>query len=146
MSPGAHCSWEVLAGGLFVFYGGQGYFTDDVYQRWYRDLTQSGVKRYLGGTAKGFRLTGQQRTHGRSFFLDNRIPFATVTDDPIVQGFATAGRWFGVDVSAYTWANLGQATARLGLDRVEAERAQAALLRLQAAVNCKLQASTWSAR
>lgn len=144
MSRGAHCRWEVLSGGLFVFYGGPGHFTEDIYQRWYRDLTQSGVKRYLGGTAKGFRITGQQRNHGRSFFLDNRVIFATVTDDPIVRGFATAARWFGVDVWAYTWANLSQATAHLGLDRVEAERAEATLLRLQAAVNCKPQAPKWS--
>jgi hypothetical protein len=146
MSDVAQCQWELLSGGLFVFYGSQGHFSDDVYQRWYRDVTESGALLYLRGTARGFRISGAQRNHGRSFFLNNRIPFVTITDDPIVRGFTTAARWFGVDVSVYTWVNLPQATARLGLDDVEGHRAQTALLRLRAAVDCRLHAANSSAR
>jgi hypothetical protein len=127
-----------VPGDLFVFYGGAGRFDEETYDRWHQALTTSGVKRYLGGTAKGFQITGAQRNHGRSFFLDNDVTFATVTDDPLVRGFVTAAKWFGIEIAAFDWKNLDAATASLGLDAPTAERAKSTLLRLRTAVECKL--------
>ena len=137
MKAAACCKWEVLPGGLFVFYGGKGEFTDDTYERWYGDLVRSGAKRYLGGTANGFAISGAQRKRGRDFFLQESVAFATVTDDPLVRGFVTAAAWFGINIAAYGWGHLGAATAHLQLDHNSAERAQATLLRLRAAVECR---------
>jgi hypothetical protein len=137
MSRRAWTQWEVLPGGLFVFYGGPGRFDDETYDRWYQALGSSGVRRYLGATANGFQITGAQRHHGRSFFLDNNVCFATVTDDPLVRGFVTAAKWFGINIAAFSWQQLDDATASLGLDLGAAERAKTTLLRLRAAVDSR---------
>lgn len=137
MSRVACVQWEVLPGGLFVVYGGAGRFGDETYERWYEALTTSGVRRYLVGAAKGFQVTGTQRNHGRSFFLDNGISCATVTDDPIVRGSVTAAQWFGIRIAAFDWTRLDEATASLGVELAAANRAQSTLLRLRAAVEWK---------
>lgn len=80
MSRAACVQWEVLPGGLFVFYGGSGCLGDQTYERWYEALTTSGVRRYLAGAGKGFLVTGAQRCRARGFFLDNGVIGATVTD------------------------------------------------------------------
>lgn len=138
MKEVARTQWEVLPEGLFVFYGGPGTFAEGDYRRWYQDLTTRGIKKYLGGTAKGFTISGEQRRHGRDFFKDHRICFVTITDDPIVRGFVTTGSWFGLDIAAFGWSNLDAAMLRLGLDASAGERAQNTLLRLRAAVTCKM--------
>lgn len=141
MRQEAYTRWEILDDALFVFYGGPGRFSDADYTRWHRSLTDHRITRYLGGTAKGFQLNGAQRSHGRRYFLDNQVPFVTVTDDPVVRGFVTTGAWFGLNIAAFSWMHLDSATERLGLRGQAAEHAQRTLLRLRTSVECRSEAS-----
>lgn len=134
----AIAEWKVLSGGLCVFYGSGGDFDGPEFERWLSDLTTNKVRKYVGGTGAKFVLPSAVRDRGRGFFLDNKVPFATVTDDRIVRGFVTAGSWFGMNIAAFSWAHAPGAMKWLGLDGAQAEEAARTLDALRASVEAKL--------
>jgi hypothetical protein len=134
----AIAEWKVIRNTVFVFYGSGGDFSQEDYDRWIEDLTRSQYVKYIGGTGAKFLLNGSIRKGGREFFVKNKVPFATVTDDKIVRGFVTAASWFGMNIAAFAWSDSRGAMKWLGVDNAIAHEALAALQDLRISVEEKL--------
>lgn len=125
--------WKIV-GNVFVFYGSAGDFSALDFERWWNEVRAPVVRLCLGGAARGFRVSSSIRRHGRPLLASKNMPFATITNDRVVRGFATAGAWFGLPKAAFAWDALPRATAWLKLDAERSQEVIETLLALRESV------------
>lgn len=82
-------------------------------------LDSPNITRYLGMSRGLIGVNSLKRKQGSEILNRRKISSAIVTDERFVRGLVTAVSWLGVDMKAFSWAELRLALRHLGMERIE---------------------------
>lgn len=122
MSKAANFEWVIL-GDLAISCTSRGDMPNERWSEYLDDLRAKRVTRVLGAAVGSLSLTSAQRKQASEIMEELHITSAGVTDESIVRGFVTALSWVGVNIKAFSWAELRQAISYLKVPSALAERA-----------------------
>lgn len=125
--------WVILDDTL-ISVTGPGTPPDDLFQIFLADLRKDAVKSYLGATLGKTDSTSVQRKQLSEIMKSRGIRTATVTDNALIRGAATALSWMGVKIKAFPWSETKAALAYLGVEGSQAKLALDMLGQLRAEV------------
>ena len=91
-----------------------GLITDPDWDAFMRDLEKEPVTKYLGVSTGTVEVSSLKRKQGSEILKRRKISSAIVTEDRLVRGMVTAVSWLGVDMKAFSFADLPAAIRYLG--------------------------------
>lgn len=94
---------------------------DDTWARYLKSLRERPATKFLGVTIGTADVTSVQRKEMFEIVKAKSMQSAVVTDERLVRGIVTAASWFGIDVKAFSWAELPAAVLHLGTSRTVVE-------------------------
>lgn len=92
----------------------------------------------LGLSIGNTSINSIQRKEVNEMMKRRALRVVSVSDDSLVRGIVTAISWFGVDIKAYSWANLKDAVNHLGIPPHDAEPVIFAAERLRRSVEAQV--------
>src|SRR4051812_2508731 len=122
--------WEVY-GDTFISFTTGGPVTDAVWDDFVKDLRTKAYSTYLGTSVGIVELSSVQRKNAAEGLKSRNAKSAVVTDERLVRGLVTAVSWLGVNVKAFSWAELRESISFLKLspDSIEAVYDRVVLMR-----------------
>jgi hypothetical protein len=137
----ANFEWVIL-GDLAVSCTSRGDMPNERWNEYLKELRAYRVSKVLGTAVGSLSLTSAQRKQASEVMEELNITSAGVTDESIVRGFVTALSWVGVNIKAFSWAELRQAIAYLQVPPSVAERAFQAAHELRVRVHGEVGSKT----
>jgi hypothetical protein len=123
--------WTVV-GDVFIAHATAGPMQESVWELFVKDLKSKPFTKCLV-TSKGVvEVSSVQRKSGSEALKNRNIPSAVVTDERVVRGIVTAASWLGVNIKAFSWAELRDCLQHLRIGSENEERVMAALDALRA--------------
>ena len=112
----------IVEDGVMVALSAPGPISDEVWKEFVKDLGTKPITRYLGVNIGAVQVSSTQRKAASDVVRRRGIQLAVVTDEKLVRGMVTAVSWLGVDVKAFSWAELREAIEHLGIRQPQAEK------------------------
>jgi hypothetical protein len=114
-------------GDILINFSAGGGLSPAEFAEWLERLREPGVKNFLSCAVGPVGMSSVQRRQAGDFAKERGIRTAVVTDDRIGRGIVTAVSWLGADIRAFSWADMEDAAAFLGVHSPD-ERAKVASL------------------
>jgi hypothetical protein len=114
MKQGLH-KWTFV-GDIAITFTTGGQLPEQSWDGFISDLKRKPVSRYLATNVGSAEVTSLQRKKFVDLSKVKPFPVAVVTDERVVRGLVTAISWLGVNVKAFAWSELHDATKHLGMD------------------------------
>jgi hypothetical protein len=130
-----------FVGDLVVAFTTEGDFLpDDVWDRFVADVKNKSVDKYLATALGAVKASSVQRKKIADVVKEKGIPIGVVSDDRLIRGMVTAVSWLGVDVKAFSWAELEAAVVYLKMPAIMTNHVRMAIDGLKA--ECAREEST----
>lgn len=111
--PGSPVCWA-LHGDLLIVLSRPNPIDDQLFERFIGDIREHPWKKCLGAAVAAINMTSIQRSQVAAEFKNK--PTAAITDHSVARGVATALSWLGLQIRAWSWAQMDKAFDYLELD------------------------------
>jgi hypothetical protein len=126
----------VIRHGVFLFYGNGGLFKGEAVERWYAALHgAAGLRLYVGGAGSVFSFDPVVRARATEWFKSRNLPFAVVTENPMLRVLGATARLLGMELDIYSWSESKRPFQKLGLSAAIVAELNQSLLSLRREVD-----------
>lgn len=120
VAVGSPLCWAI-EGKLLIILAGSDPIDGHLFSRFLKDIQTHEWTKCLGGSIGSLQITSTQRRDIAREFRGKKT--AALADHAVARGVATALSWLGIDIAAWSWADISKALVHLELDASEQEAA-----------------------
>lgn len=114
-------SW-VIVDDLMVVFHRPGTTVDSQWHAFAKDVVARGVNRMLALSLGPVQMTSVQRKISGDVLRSRNVRVAGIADDRLTRGIVTAVSWMGVNIKAFSWAELDEAIKYLEVQAANVDK------------------------
>lgn len=132
----ARFKWSFV-GNVLIAVVSEGQFAEAEFEAFLRDMKVKPFTKLLAATTGVLDVGSAQRKRINEIVKQKQIAVTLITDQSIVRGMATAASWVGINVAAFSWADMEAAAAHVEppAGSIQAERVLQELIELKAGLS-----------